>query len=75
VAWLLNWLLMFAVKGFWALWDNIYECKFVMTVAMVMLLRDDYVCLLLTTLALPVITGSLLAYYYSINRLGSMKAL
>jgi hypothetical protein len=24
VAWLVG--LLFAVKGFWALWDNIYEC-------------------------------------------------
>jgi hypothetical protein len=28
----------FAVKGFWALWDNI------ITVAMVMLLREAYYC-------------------------------
>lgn len=27
-----------AVKGFWALWDNIYDC--VTTFAMIMLLRD-----------------------------------
>jgi hypothetical protein len=29
-----------AVKGFWTLWDNIYECVFVITFAIVMLLRD-----------------------------------
>jgi hypothetical protein len=31
--------LSFAVKGFWALWDKIYECVFVI-VAMVLMLRD-----------------------------------
>jgi hypothetical protein len=29
-----------AVKGFWALRDNIYECSYVVTVAMVTLVRD-----------------------------------
>jgi hypothetical protein len=57
------------VTGFWALWDNIYEYVCVITVAMVMLLRDFgphgtvfmIVCLLLdniyvfTALDVPII--------------------
>jgi hypothetical protein len=31
------------LRDFWALWDNIYECV-VVTVAMVMLLRDFGPC-------------------------------
>jgi hypothetical protein len=39
VAWLVDWP-SFAVKGFWALYLNVCECVFVITVAMVKLLRD-----------------------------------
>jgi hypothetical protein len=32
--------LSFAVNGFWVLWDNIYGCVFVITVATEMIVRD-----------------------------------